>query len=67
MPPAHYLTIDTKTLKVETKEYWNFKKIKIDLKNPEDHLEDLLSKSLKLRLRSDVKYGLYYSKGMDLH
>ena len=65
LPPAHYLTIDTKTLKVETKEYWNFKKIKIDLKNPEDHLEDLLSKSLKLRLRSDVKYGLYYSKGMD--
>ncbi len=65
IPAASYLILDTKTLNFKIYEYWKFKKIKIDLKNPEDQLEELLNKSLKLRTRSDVDFGLYYSKGMD--
>ena len=56
---------DIKKNKKKIVEYWKFKKRKIYLKTVEEELEDLLSKSINLRLRSDVKYGLYYSKGID--
>ncbi len=65
LKPGHYLTINLKNLKINTKEFWKFKRIKIDLKRPEDQLEELLINSINLRLRSDVNFGLYYSKGMD--
>ena len=63
--PGHYLTLNLKNLRTDIFEYWNFKKVKIDPKEPEEQLHELLKKSLKLRLRSDVDFGLYYSKGMD--
>ena len=65
LPAANYLVLDIKTLDFKINEYWQFKKKKIYLKNPEEQLEDLLKKSLDLRFRSDVDFGLYYSKGMD--
>ena len=65
LPAANYLVLDIKTLNFKTNEYWKFTQKKIDLKNPEEELEDLLKKSLDLRFRSDVDFGLYYSKGMD--
>ena len=65
LPAANYLVLDIKTLNFKTNEYWKFTQKKIDLKKPEEELEDLLKKSLDLRFRSDVDFGLYYSKGMD--
>jgi asparagine synthase (glutamine-hydrolysing) len=65
IPSAHYLVLNVNTLNFKIFEYWKFKKKKIDLKNPEEQLDDLLKKSLDLRSRSDVALGLYYSKGMD--
>ena len=65
LPAANYLIFDLKTLNFKISEYWKFKKKKIDQKNPEDQLEELIKKSLDLRFRSDVDFGLYYSKGMD--
>ena len=65
LKPGHYLTINLKNLKINTTEFWKFKRIKIDLKRPEDQFEELLINSINLRLRSDVNFGLYYSKGMD--
>ena len=65
LQPGHHLTINLNNLRFKIEEYWKFKNIKIDLKHPEEQLEELLIKSIKLRLRSDVNFGLYYSKGMD--
>ncbi len=65
LPASHYLIIDLKTLNYKTHEYWKFKKKKIDLKEPDEQLKELLERSIKLRLRSDVDFALYYSKGMD--
>ena len=65
LPAANYLVLDLKTLNFKTFEYWQFKKKKIDLKQPLEQFKELLENSIKLRLRSEVKYGLYYSKGMD--
>ena len=48
----HHLTLNLNNLKTNIVEYWNFKKIKIDLKEPEEQFHELLKKSLKLRLRS---------------
>ena len=58
-PPSNF---KFKKYEVRIEEYWKLKKIKIDLKEPEEQFHELLKKSLKLRLRSDVNYGLYYSR-----
>lgn len=65
VPAAHYLEYDIKTNKKKLVEYWNFAPRRINLKTAEEELEELISNSIKLRLRSDVKLGLYYSKGID--
>jgi len=65
VPAAHYIEYDIKKNQKRVVEYWKFQKRKIDLKNVEEELEELLVNSINLRLRSDVKYGLYYSKGID--
>jgi asparagine synthase (glutamine-hydrolysing) len=65
LPAAHYLEYCIKTKKIKILEYWHFKKRKINLKTVEEEFESLLKDSMKLRLRSDVKVGLYLSEGVD--
>lgn len=65
LPAAHYMIFDIKTKRIQTIEYWKFKKRKINLSTVNEEFETLMKSSLKLRLRSDVNYGLYYSKGID--
>lgn len=65
VPPAHCLLIDVRTGKTQLREYWQFKPRTIDMRNAQEELEELLNDAVKLRIRSDVPVGLYYSKGID--
>ena len=65
LPPASYLCLNVKNLEYKIKKYWIFKQRKINLKTAEEELEYLIKDSVKLRTRSDVPYGLYFSGGVD--
>ena len=65
VPPAHYLVYDLKTNQKKLVEYWTFEPRHIKPKTATEELDALLGDAVKLRLRSDVPYGLYYSKGID--
>lgn len=65
VPPAHYLTYDLRNFQLTIKPYWEFEPRPIDIENAEEELEYLLEDAVKLRTRSDVPYGLYYSGGID--
>ena len=65
LPAASYLTLDLKSMNRKIKPYWEFKPRVINPKTCEEELENLLEDSIKLRTRSDVPYGLYYSGGID--
>ena len=62
-PPAHYAIYDFKDLKFY--KYWDFYPREIDLRFADEELEELLSDAIRLRVRSDVPYGLYFSGGVD--
>src|SRR3990167_6071665 len=62
-PRASYGIYNFKEFKI--KPYWTLKKRDIDLRTAVDELDYLLGDSVRLRTRSDVPYGLYYSGGMD--
>ena len=66
--PGHYIRISNEGLKIE--KYYNLvspsvEKINSDCSSYEKKLQDLLLKSIKLRLRSDVSVGSNLSGGMD--
>jgi len=65
LKPAHYIKYNIKSRKLRSIEYWQFKKRKIFIKEAHEELDFLLQDSIKLRNRSDVNVGLYYSKGVD--
>jgi asparagine synthase (glutamine-hydrolysing) len=65
VPPAHYLTYDLSSGKVEVKPHWELKVRTINPKTAQEELEDLLEDAVKIRTRADVPYGLYYSRGID--
>ena len=61
-PPAHYGIYDGK---LTIKRWWNFKPREIEIENAAEKLEELLADAVKIRTRTDVPYGLYYSGGVD--
>jgi asparagine synthase (glutamine-hydrolysing) len=65
VPPAHYLKYDLRTNQAKLVEYWKFQPRQINLKHADEELEALLGDAVKVRLRSDVPIGLYYSRGID--
>ncbi|MFA5853695.1 MAG: asparagine synthase-related protein [Patescibacteria group bacterium] len=65
LPPAHVAVFDIATRELRVKPYWTFKPREIKLKTAPEELEALLEHAVKIRTRSDVPYGLYYSKGID--
>lgn len=65
IPPAHYLEYDLETNHRKLVEYWSFQPRQIKAKTAVEELEELLGDAVRLRLRSDVPFGLYYSKGID--
>ena len=67
LPPAHILTYDLMTGGVITRRYWSLsKKInRINLSDAHQQLNELLTMSVKRRLRSDVPIGTSLSGGLD--
>lgn len=63
--PAHYLIFDIATNKKKIIEYWKFQPREINPRTAQEELEFLLEDAVKLRTRSDVPVGLYYSGGID--
>jgi len=65
VPPAHYLWHDLNTHQTKLTEYWTIQSRHIQPKTAVEELEALLEDAVRLRVRSDVPVGLYYSKGID--
>ncbi|MBI5138671.1 MAG: hypothetical protein HZA95_02640 [Candidatus Vogelbacteria bacterium] len=67
LPPAHSARFhfDKKTLDI--RKWWQFtpKERDIDFESALKELDTILADSVRLRTRSDVSYGLYFSGGID--
>lgn len=65
LPPAHCLATDGKEFLIS--KWWNFEPNEsiTDPVMATAQFEKLLDDAIKLRIRSDVPYALYYSGGMD--
>jgi asparagine synthase (glutamine-hydrolysing) len=65
VPPAHYMLFDVEAGTKQIVEYWTFSPREIRLETAQEELEHLLEEAVKLRIRSDVPLGLYFSGGID--
>lgn len=66
-PPAHCATYDFTSREFDIKPWWKAPTDtrNIDLTQAVDELDTLLADAVRLRTRSHVRYGLYYSGGID--
>lgn len=65
LPPASCLEYDLNNGQFTVGPYWQFSPRSIKLKTAVEELESILEDAVKIRTRSDVPYGLYYSGGID--
>ncbi len=65
IPAGSYLVYDISRGTYVVKPHWEFKSRFINPKTAGEELEELLTDAVKIRTRSDVPYGLYYSGGID--
>jgi asparagine synthase (glutamine-hydrolysing) len=66
LPPASYMVIDANGINVT--EYWNLDyapKLNISYLDATEKVRELVSESVRLRLRSDVPLGVFLSGGVD--
>jgi asparagine synthase (glutamine-hydrolysing) len=71
LPPAHYLILDAGG-RIQLHRYWDFRRIEPDVTwegrregDLIDELEDILSRSVRYRMVSDVPVGAFLSGGID--
>lgn len=67
LPPAHWMEVKLSDLNITKKAYWKLqpKASNISDENVQEHVDQLLSESLKKHLLSDVQIGSFLSGGMD--
>src|SRR5207253_1645002 len=69
LPAAHYMIVDVNSISFQVKRYWSLSKDqineKIGLDEAGERFYQLLTTSVKRRLRSDVAIGSSLSGGMD--
>ena len=63
--PGNYVDFNAQNFKLKKINWYKFKKKKFKRKNIKGEISEILEKSVRLRLRSDVKIGISLSGGID--
>jgi asparagine synthase (glutamine-hydrolysing) len=67
LPPAHYLTVDLDSFRIESKAYWNLEtaSLEIDPQEAAARTNELIREATREHLIADVPVGLFLSGGYD--
>jgi asparagine synthase (glutamine-hydrolysing) len=68
LPPAHHLTFDVDTQKLDIRRYWDVQytpKLKLSEEELLEELDARVRRAVRQRLMSDVKLGAFLSGGVD--